>query len=98
MSWPGWLIKENVDHFVSITLSPDIKVMPKDVVLWRDGELSNNNPMLFDSTLRIAVSLADRDNNPLLLDALRKKWPEAVENQLPEARRRAAAAPVPVPA
>jgi hypothetical protein len=77
MSWG----QDTVDRFVKNTLPPDVKVMPPDVSFVKDGD---SNPELFDSALRIAVMLLNEDGNTLLLDALRKKWPEAVAASLSE--------------
>lgn len=41
--------------------------------------------MLFTEALTLAIYLKDEEGNPLLLEALKKKWPKAVESSYEEA-------------
>jgi hypothetical protein len=81
----AWEEQEFVDEFLDAVLPPNIKVMPED-----PGDMRNiSYPCLFDGALITAIRLRNWDNKPLLFEALRKKWPKAVEEQLPEAQRQA---------
>jgi len=74
-----------VDGFLWPILPPDITEKPHHVGL--GGEYC-----LFAEAIEIALyierSVRPGISDPPLLDALRKKWPEAVEATLPEAKRR----------
>jgi hypothetical protein len=90
--------KKEVDRYIGIVLPPEVKTFPEGVRPARDG---GGGPELFSRAVGVALLLAN-DGNNLLLDALREKWPEAVQERLPDAGRRkkskAAGAPLSEPA
>jgi hypothetical protein len=83
MTCDGLWEEEDVARMIKRVMSPSIKEWPEEVRLAKDG---NSNPILFEYALELALDLANIDGKPLLLEALRKKWPEAVAASLPQAR------------
>jgi hypothetical protein len=67
--------EKDVARMIKRVMSPSIKEWPEDVRLAKDD---NSNPILFEYALELALDLANIDGKPLLLEALRKKWPDAV--------------------
>lgn len=70
--YPSWR-SHDVKNFIAMTLPPGA-----DVPTFFDG-------LLFIDALGLAIAL--REEGKLLLEALKEKWPEAVENQIHEATK-----------
>jgi len=78
--FPVWN-EHDATEFVSMTVPPG------------EEKRGFDDRYLFIDTL--ALSIASGDGGKLLLDALRKKWPEAVESSMEEATRLAQEAAAP---
>jgi hypothetical protein len=72
--------KKEVNRYMDVVLPPEVKTFPDGIRPDRGG---GGGPELFSRAVGVAVLLAN-EGNDLLLDALRKKWPEAVEASLPK--------------
>jgi len=79
------LSQRNIDFVVEHTMQPGVKKrIPGVHRFYIDGPID----MPFAFTLARAVRFAYRDSDAGLLNALRQKWPDAVNEALPEVKRR----------
>lgn len=70
-----------IADYVAFTLPPGIH----NECLTLDGD--EGDPPEFSETLDMAAYAAMKEKDPRLLDALRAKWPDDVERELPNAMR-----------
>jgi len=84
MKTPIDLTQEYIDFVVSHTLPPDVKKTPtnKNLVIKGDDFIN-----LFADTLNFAAHCVYHGGDTGLLEAIRKKWPEAVTDGWPEASK-----------
>jgi len=80
------ITQESIDRWVARTFPPDVKDWPEDMVCTFDGDGGDTTPNhLFAEELRFALKLVYTDSDTRLLDALRRRWPEAVRDGWPDA-------------
>jgi len=68
--------QDQIGRMVNQTLPPDVKILPRIFDFNEDG---SGLRYLFAEELEFAVELLYKDGDTRLLDALRRKWPEAVD-------------------
>jgi len=78
--------QDQIDDDVKQTLPPDVKVLPRIFDFTEDG---SSLSYLFAEELVLAAELVYEDGDTRLLDALCRKWPEAVEAGWSEASKEA---------
>jgi len=79
--------QEQIDDDVSHTFPPEVKDLPDTgIFVFGDNGFKIVGPYnLFAEELELAAELVYEDGDTRLLDALRQKWPEAVEEGWPKA-------------